>query len=129
MTMHISIDADTEAKLIEYVKARPNSSKSGLIRYALAKLFKSEPPAPRANEQILEEILDRKFNRLPDMTVCMFWSLLVLLETHYPDKSSRIFWGPIVYASSVDKTHKEIATEIREEQERLVEARKRSREE
>jgi hypothetical protein len=92
---------------------------SSAIQYSLGLLFEVEDLNP-AKEEALRVVISRKFTIPRGFTLRSFWLTLYMLAAKYPDESSVSFWGDMVYLSQVDKTHKEILTEVLEERARLL---------
>lgn len=92
---------------------------SEVIRYALEKLFEEEEVDP-LKESALAVVLSRKFAIPKGYKLRSFWLTLYMLQGQYSHNSSKKYWGEMVYLSSVDKTHKEIFTEVVEERSQLM---------
>ena len=92
---------------------------SAVMGYALEKLFEEEEVDPR-KEGALAVVLGRKFAIPKGYKLRSFWLTLYMLQGQYPNTSSKKYWGEMVYLSSVDKTHKEVFTEILEERAQLL---------
>jgi len=120
--MHISLSDELQEQLEPFAENR-QTSKSAIIRYALAKLFKEENADP-ASEADLATVLSRKFSIPATYTPLSFWATLYVLQDNYPKESSKKCWGEIIYLSSVDKTHREIFIEVIEERKQLEASRK-----
>lgn len=112
--MHIKLDEELSIKLDEYFQARKGVSKSALIRKGLQYLFSLESP-DTAKEQALYSVIDRKFLLPSYHTYRSFWGHLCHMKAMHPNDSSKRFWGEPTYLSSIDKTHKKIFDEIKDE--------------
>lgn len=119
MSIHIRLEKDTQDKLQRFAHLR-RSNMSAIIRYALDKLFEEEEVDP-TGERILKGILDPLFKIPRGYKLRSFYLTLYMLGRKYPYDSSMEYWGPGVYLSPYDMTHKEVMGFIQAKQQEAIE--------
>lgn len=116
-SVHLSIGKDLMDRLKEFSENRENTMTETMV-YALNELFTYESIHP-LRDSVMRDVVERKFSLPKEFNLRSFWLFLYLLSERYGDKSSKGFWGDVIYLSGIDKTHKEIYTEIYDESNRL----------
>lgn len=94
---------------------------SGIVRLALDRLFQSEDVDPNKG-MAMRMAIDSKLAVPTGWDYTQLVANLFMLSIHYPEKSAKTYWGPIVYRSSIDKSHKQLRIEIEEEVDRIYKA-------
>lgn len=120
-SLHVALRNDLKDKLADFAKAR-HTDMTKVLNYAFEKLLEEEEIDPSV-ETVLKDIILRKFVIPKGYKLRSFYLTLWLLASKYPEASSKLFWGELVFLSSMDKTHKEVFTEITEER-KILSARK-----
>lgn len=110
MSIHLRLGDHQEEKLKSFAEAR-KSNMTAVIRYALDKLYEEEDVDP-TREDMLKKILDPLFAIPRGFKLRSFYLTIYLLAGKYPKESSKSFWGPGVYLSSFDMSHKEVLVHI-----------------
>lgn len=111
MSVNISIHEDVIKRLTEYQKPR-KLTRSGVIQYAIDKLFASEEPDPK-RDNCLERAIKRWVNIPFVASPQVHYGFLYMLATKYPNQSARDFWSEACFIGPRNVTHRELLAEIK----------------
>lgn len=124
MGIHIQLSTDILTNIDNYRTVRNEYNqkhkkdalkltRTGVIRYAIEKLFATENIHPMS-DKIMEEVLARRFD-IPDYhSPRAFIDHLALLAQSNPNGSSKTHWGEM-YILASDRSHKDVAMEVHAE--------------
>lgn len=112
-SIHISLPDDVKATL-KLFAAKRSLTMTAIIIDALKKLFACEGVDPRKHEA-LQRVLERKLSVSKPFVPESLFVTLYMNASNAPDASARTWWGVAVYLSGIDKTNKQLFTEIQDE--------------
>lgn len=111
--VHISLPRELHNRLGIAAKSR-GVSRTAIIEEALQEKFKSKEVDPKRLENI-KKVLERRFLVPRGHAPLSFLNNLYSNAAAYPTASAKHYWGEMVYLSSIDKTHQQVFTEVKEE--------------
>lgn len=116
--MHISLGGELDSKLKSFkadrAKCLSGISGSEIIRNALTHLFSTE--YPQIEKEIAVRVaIGRHFSVPKVFSSQAFFLFLYKLAQECPKKSSKQFWGTMIYLSGINKTNRQVYEEIADE--------------